>query len=123
MALTLFGFQGRPHDFAVTKADLPLEECVFLLDFSRPLGKHRWFGKYNRWIGVTMGLFVPVVHQAEEKGEFVISIRYDEAYFRDVKKLWKQHYKQARSLVAPPVGGLEVVADFGRHFPEDCQVT
>jgi hypothetical protein len=47
VALTLFGFHGRPHDFAVTKADLPLEECVFLLDFSRPLGKHRWFGKYN----------------------------------------------------------------------------
>jgi len=41
MALRLFGFQGHPHDFAATKAGLPLEDCVFLLDFSRPLGRLR----------------------------------------------------------------------------------
>jgi len=38
MALQLFGFHGRPHDFAVTKADLPLEDCVFILGGSGALG-------------------------------------------------------------------------------------
>ncbi len=38
MALQLFGFHGRSHDFAVTKADLPLEDCVFLLGGSGALG-------------------------------------------------------------------------------------
>jgi hypothetical protein len=74
MALQLFGFHERPHDYAATKADVPLEDCVFLLDFSRPLEKLRWLGAHNKWVGITVGLFVPVVHQAEQSGGYVISV-------------------------------------------------
>jgi len=121
MALRLFGFHDHPHDFAVTKADVPLENCVFLLDFSRPLEKVRWFGKLNRWLGITVGLLVPVVHQSEQSGEYLIGVFRGEPYFFEIQELWKRHRGSARTFAAPPVGGLEIVADFATHFPEDCK--
>lgn len=120
MTLQLFGFHERPHDFAATKADLPLEECVFLLDFSRPLKRLRWLGIANEWLGITTGLFVPVMHQSEQSGGFVISVRRGDPYFVDIQRLWKEHRGLQRTLVVSPIDGLELVADFGRHFPEDC---
>ena len=54
--LTLFGFRDRPHDFAATKVGAAVEECVFILDFARPLERIRWLGVTNRWLGVTVVL-------------------------------------------------------------------
>ena len=121
MALQLFGFHDRPHDFAVTKAGVPLEDCVFLLDFTRPLEKLRWLGVRNKYVGFTVGLFVPVVHQAEQSGGYVISVHRSESYFVDIAGLWKKHYGSKRTLLASSAGELEIIADFARHFPEDCQ--
>lgn len=121
MALQLFGFHGHPHNFAVTKADLPLEDCVFFLDFSRPLEKVRWFGVVNKWLGITIGLLVPVVYQSEQSGGFVIGVNRGEPYFSDIQKLWRKHYRSTRTLVASSfgeLGELEVIAQFGKHFPE-----
>jgi hypothetical protein len=122
MALTLFAFPGRPNDFAATKkAGVPAEECAFLLDFSRPLQRLRsLFGTRTKWAGITGGLLVPVVHLGQQSGEFVIGVSRGEPYFTDIQKLWKIHRGSRRTLVTPSVGGLSIVADFGRHFPEDC---
>jgi len=119
MSLTLFGFHDRPHDFAATKTGATLEECVFLLDFMRPLEWIRWFGVRNRWAGITVVLLVPVVHLGEVEGEFVISINRGEPYFEAIPKLWNRHYGIARTTRPKPVDPLEIVADFGRHFTED----
>ena len=121
MALTLFGFHDRPHDFAATKAGVALEDCVFLLDFTRPLERIRWFGVTNRWLGVKVGLLVPVVHQGQEKGEFVIGVHRGEPYFTDISKLWREHYGAARTIKSESTDGLNIIADFATHFPEDCQ--
>jgi hypothetical protein len=121
MALQIFGFRDRPHDFATTKADVPLTESVFLLDFSRPLERIRWLGGVNKWVGITVGLVVPVVHQSERSGGYVISVNRSEPYFVDIPKLWKHHGGSQRTLVAPPIGGMEIVADFAKHFPADCR--
>lgn len=121
MALTLFGFQDRPHDFATTKVDAALEDCTFLLDFSRPLERIRWLGVRNRWLGITLGLLVPVVHQGEEKGRYVISVSGVEPYFKDIPKLWRQHYGERRTIRSEPVDGLQIIADFANHFPQDCK--
>ena len=121
MALQLFGFHERPHDFAATKADVLLKDCVFLLDFSRPLGRLRWLGALNKWVGFTVGLLVPVVHQAEQSGRYVISVRRGEPYFVDIPNLWKKHYGSKIAPVTTPIGGLDIIADFARHFPEDCR--
>jgi hypothetical protein len=34
--------------------------------------------------------------------------------------LWKQHSGTSSSRTITEADGLEVVADFGRHFPNDC---
>lgn len=120
MALTIYGLHAYPNDIAVTKVGASLEDCAFLLDFSRPLERLRWFGKVNKLIGPTIALVVPVVHHAEQSGGYVISVRRGEPYFVDLPKLWRQHYGSKRGLVSPPAGGLDIVADFGLHFPEDC---
>ena len=121
MALTLFGFHDRPHDFAVTKSDAALEDCAFLLDFNRPLERIRWLGIKNRWLGITLGLLVPVVHHGQDKGEYVIGVHRSQPYFEDIPKLWRQHYGSTRAIRSEPADGLDIVANFGRHFPEDCQ--
>jgi len=123
MALTLYGLRDYPNDFPVTKTDAPWEECSFVLDFSRPLRKLRWFGVHNKWIGITVGLMVPVAHITEEQGGFLIGVGASDPYFKDLKSLWKKHYGYAaqRGIVRQPgpMGGLEIIADFGRHFPID----
>jgi len=120
MALTIYGLHAYPNDFAVTKVGASLEDCVFLLDFSRPLERLRWFGTVNKIIGPTIALLVPVVHHAEQMGGYVISVRRSEPYFVDIPKLWKKHFGSKRGLVSSPAGGIQIAADFGRHFPENC---
>jgi hypothetical protein len=121
MALTLFKFHNGPHDFAVTKINSSIEEFSFILDFARPLERIRWLGVTNQWLGITVGLLVPVVHLGQDKGEFVISVHRGQPYFADIPKLWRVHYNSTRAIKVENIDGLEVVADFGRHFPTDCQ--
>ncbi len=120
MTLTLYTFLNRPHDFAVTKSGAGLENCTFVLDFNRPLRRIRWLGITNKWLGITVCLLVPVVHQGQDKGELIIGVHRGEPYFKDIPKLWHLHYGATRSIRSEPAGGLEIVADFGKHFPEDC---
>lgn len=121
MSLTLYGFHDRPNDFAVTKVGAVLEDCEFLLDFTRPLEKIHWFGIRNRWFGSTVGLLVPVVHQGEDKGGYVIGLSRGELYFIDIPKIWQKHSGSYRSIKSQPVDPLRIIADFAKHFPEDCQ--
>ena len=120
MTLRLFGFQAYPHEFAVTKIDVPLEECAFLLDFSRPLERIRWLGVTNKWLGLTVDLLVPVVHSGQQSGGYVVGVHRSSPYFDDLRRLWKLHKGTQRSLATPPPDELEIIADFARHFPEDC---
>ena len=120
MPLTLFGFHDRPNDIAATKVGAPLEDCAFLLDFSRPLERLRWLGVRNRFVGPTVAFLVPIVHLGEEVGGYVIGVHRGEPYFTDLPGLWRKHSRRPRTFKAAPVDGLQIVADFGRHFPEDC---
>jgi hypothetical protein len=120
MSLTVYGIHNYPHDFAVTKIDAPLDQCAFLLDFSRKLEKQRWLFRRNKWIGITVGLLVPVVHLGEHNGGYVIGLTRGEPYFIDIPELWRQHYRTSSSRNIQEADGLEIVADFGKHFPNDC---
>lgn len=126
MSLTVYGFKDYPNLLAVTKTDAPLEECVFFLDFTRPISKRRWlgFGKYgilNNWIGPLVGLGAPVVHAGEVTGGYIISVHITDPYFFDVIKWWKQYGGSRAKATGDPVGGLQIIADFYRHFPADSQ--
>ena len=120
MPLQIFAFHDHPHAFAVTKANASLEECEFLLDFSRPLQRLRWFGVLNEWFGFTAALMVPVMHLGQEKGDFVVGVHRSEPYFVDIPNLWKKHRGFPRSLQGANAEPLQVVAAFGHHFAEDC---
>ena len=118
MSLTIYSFHDHPHEFAVTKINAPLEQCVFLLDFTRPLKKWRQlFGRKTR-IGITVALIVPIIHQGEKEGGFLIGVDKSDPYFADLLKLWNKHYGTKRSL-ASSVEPLEIIADFAIHFPEN----
>ena len=120
MPLTIYNIPNYPHDFLITKVDAPVEQCVFLLDFGRKIERVRWLFFRNSWIGFTVGLIVPVIHLSEKKGGFSIGVNHNESYFSDIPKLWKQHAGQNSSHTISESRGLEVVADFGKHFPNDC---
>ena len=120
MPLQVFGFLTHPHAFAVTKADVTLDECVFLLDFSRPIERLRWLGIRNKWIGVTTGLLVPVVHQGEQHGGYVFGLHTGEPHFKDMQALWREHRGAPRSMRSEPVEPIQLIADFANHFSEDC---
>lgn len=118
MALSLYGYPNFPHDFGVTRIDASASECPFSLDFSRSLGKIRWFGINNKWIGPTVALEVPIIHQGEQEGGYKFLLFASEPYFKDIQKLWKDHRGSCRLLATQSDDALQIVADFGKHFPD-----
>ena len=120
MSLILYGYKDRPHDFAVTKSGAALEDCPFTLDFTRRLERIRWLGIRNRWLGITVGLLVPVIHRGEEEGGYLIAVSHGQPYFEDIPKIWRQHIGGNRATHAEAVNGLVIAEDFGSHFSEDC---
>ena len=70
-------------------------------------------------LGPTVALLAPVVHVGEKSGGYVVGVNRGEPYFEDIPRLWRKHRAAPRALAAGPVDGLQVIADFARHFPED----
>lgn len=120
MATQLFQFNAYPNDIAVTKTEF-VSDGVFFLDFSRPLERLRWFGVLNRWFGFTAALSVPVVHQGEHQGGFVVGVHRSDPYFEKVLALWKARYPSKRNPPDTEADGLKIIADFATQFPDDCQ--
>lgn len=108
-----------PNGIAVTKIDAVVTNGAFLLDFSRPLQHVRWLVILNRWLGTTVGLFVPVVHQGEEVGSFVVAVKRSDPSFADVLTLWGSRYPSTTTPPTKLADGLKVIADFHKQFPED----
>jgi hypothetical protein len=104
MALQLIKLHAHPNELAVTKIGAVITDGAFFLDFSRPLERIRWLGVRNRWIGFTIGLLVPVVHQGEHTGGYVIGVTPTDPYFGDLQALWKTHYPLKRT---PPSGAKQ----------------
>ena len=119
IATAFIKFHPFPNGIAVTKFDSVVIDGAFLLDFSRSLQHVRWLGVLNRWLGFTVGVFVPVVHQGEEAGRFVIGVERSDPHFADLSALWRLHYPSKRSPPTSVADGLKVIADFHKQFPED----
>lgn len=62
-ALKLVAFEDQPGRIAATKVDATVPDGQFFLDFTRPLEVIRWLGTRNRFVGLAVGLLVPVIHQ------------------------------------------------------------
>lgn len=121
MTLHLFEFPEYPSQVAASKTDSFVTDGVFFLDFSRPLEYLRWFGVQNRWLGFTVGLFVPVVHQGERSGNYVIGVHRNDPYFAELRTLWKARYPSVRIPPTTEADGLKIIADFVTQFPNDAE--
>ena len=120
MPIQLFQFNAFPDEIAVTKTEF-VSAGVFFLDFTRPLKPIRWLGTINTRFGFTVGLFVPVVHEGEHRGGYVVGIDRRDPYFRDVLALWRTRYPSARGAPHTKADGLKIISDFAVQFPEGSQ--
>ena len=120
MPLSLIAFENPPRRFAATKIDATVPNGRFFLDFTRKLEVIRWFGVRNRYLGLAVGLLVPVVHEGEKFGGFVFSLNAGELYFMDIRQLWKIHFPSKPEVVCQEADGLKIIVDFATQFPADA---
>jgi hypothetical protein len=121
MAVKLFSLGEFPDRIAVSKLEQYIEGGVFFLDFSRRLQIIReLFGRALPF-GVAIGLFVPVVHQGESHGGYVISVHNSDPAFKVVRQLWKQHYPRPQTTRSGIADGLKIISDFATQFPDDSK--
>ena len=121
MPVKLFSLDEFPDRIAVSKLEQYIEGGVFFLDFSRKLKIIREFFGLTLPIGVAIGLFVPVMHQGESDGGYIISVHNSDPAFKVVRQLWKQHYPGPKATPSKTADGLKIIADFATQFPEDSR--
>ncbi|MGB8339506.1 MAG: hypothetical protein WCD07_08880 [Burkholderiales bacterium] len=121
MTVNLFKLDEHPNRVAVSKIDFFVDGGSFFLDFSRPIQTGRWFIVANRWAGFAINLLVPVVHQGEEHGGYVIGIHRSDPSFANIRTLWKKHYPSIEVPMSGKTNGLRIIEDFATQFPNDSQ--
>lgn len=120
MALLLLQLGAHPTRIAATRQESCVEDGAFFLDFSRPLGRLRWLGVWNRTLGFTMSLVVPVIHQAEAKGLRTIAVDRGDPYFRELQRLWKERFPSPAPTPVSDASSVRIAADFASQFPQDA---
>src|SRR5271165_1559644 len=112
MAVKLFSLDEFPDRIAVSKLEQYIEGGVFFLDFSRSLKVIRVLFGRKLPFGVATGLFVPVVHQGQSDGGYVISVHNSDPVFKVVRQLWKRHHPSPQATPSETADGLKIIADF-----------
>ena len=107
MTPRLFKIEEHPRRIAISGADTFVVGGAFFLDFSRPLIARRYLG-----VGPVWGIFVPVIHEGEREGSFVVDVGRDNPYFADIQELWRQRYPGK----APPPEHHRRRQDILAHF-------
>ncbi len=122
MTTKLYRYPEFQNDIAVTKNEF-IDGGLFFLDFSKPLQHFRRFGFgnigiENKWIGFTISLAVPVIHQDETEGMFIIVIHKHDPYFKNILSFWKENYPKKRDIPKYKGDAFKIVADFANQFPD-----
>ena len=117
MRITIFKFHAFTDDFAVSKTGRFVEGHSFFLDFTRRLTLKKW---PTKWLGFHAGLLVPVIHEGQKEGGYIIGVGRMDPYFKVLIALWNERFPSSRPAPQTEAGGLVVVADFANNFPEDC---
>jgi hypothetical protein len=112
MALRLFKVEGHPRRIAVCDVDTFVVGGAFFLDFSRPLEVRRWLG-----VGPVIGAFVPVVHEGQASGGYIVEVDRANPYFGDIRELWRLRYPTPAPAPAMRSEGSKIAADFASQFP------
>jgi hypothetical protein len=121
MPLRLLQLDANPNEIAVTKVDSFVPDGTFLLDFSRRMERLRWLGVLNSRVGLTVALVVPVIHQAERDGGYVIGVHRSDPYFAQLPPLWKARYPSKRAPPNTVADPFKIVTDFAEQFPDDSR--
>lgn len=119
--LKLFQVFERPSIVLVSKLDVPMWECRFVLDFQRPLQRLRWLGIRNARMGLTIAYGVPVLHLSETNGQLIATVCRRSPWFRVVTLLWRIYGGRSPGHKVLKASASEVGNDFSRHFAEDAQ--
>ena len=117
MSLQLFELPQHPGRVAASEVGSITPDGVFFLDFSRPLETHRWLGIRNRWAGVSVALFAPVVHECQAEGGYVVGVDRSNPYFGQLRSLWRERYPSKNAIPSIPADSLRIVEDFANQFP------
>jgi len=115
MALRLFKVEGHPGRIAVCDVDTFVVGGAFFLDFSRPLEVRRWLG-----VGPVTGAFVPVVHEGQSSGDYLVEVDRANPYFGDIRELWRLRYPTPAPVPAVEAHGARIAADFASQFPDQA---
>jgi hypothetical protein len=118
VSLLLLQLGAHPDEIAATKLEHCLPDGAFFLDFSRPLVRQRFCGVWNRWVGTTLALQVPVIHEGQSVGRHAIVVDRVDPYFKELQRLWQQRHPLTRRSPRRVVDGLRVEADFAAQFPD-----
>lgn len=114
MQTSIFKIAIHPKELAVCKSDSHIVGGTFFLDFSRPLVIYRRLG-FIRHLGV------PVVHESQQDGGFVISVRKNDPNFGKIRQHWKENYPSTRTAPSYEADGRKIISDFAEQFPPDAQ--
>jgi hypothetical protein len=80
MAVRLFKLGGHRNQIAVSGISASVTGGTFFLDFSRPLESHASpFGR-------VISLLVPVVHQGEHNGGYIIGVHRNDPAFKELRR-------------------------------------
>jgi len=112
VALRLFKVENHPRRIAICDVDTFVVGGAFFLDFSRPLELRRWLS-----VGPVIGAFVPVVHEGQSTGAYIVEVDRGNPYFADIRELWRLRYPTARRPPAAEADGAKIAADFASQFP------
>ena len=111
MAVRLFKLEQHPRRIAISGTETFVVGGAFFLDFTRPLVLRRYLG-----VGPVSGMFVPVIHEGEREGTYLVDVGKDNAYFADIQELWRQRFP---STAAPPEHfhrRQDILAHFAAQF-------
>jgi hypothetical protein len=122
MTVQLFEMPSLPGRMAVSSVGGCVEGGAFLLDFSKPIE----FVRGNKWLPFPTAIMVPIIHQSqtEANAAFVVAVMRWTPEWNEIKQAWKLARAGRIQTQHVPTGqysGLQVIADFGRQFPEFCQ--
>jgi hypothetical protein len=118
MKLCLFELPDHPNRFAVTETEAMIADGTFFLDFTRPLKVRRWLGVANYSFGIAVGMLVPIIHECEREGGYVIAVNRSDPYFENIWSLWKKRYPSKPVPPRPLDDQLKIVGDFYIQFPK-----
>lgn len=107
MGVRLFKLEQHPKRIAISGTGTFVVGGAFFLDFSRPLVLRRYLG-----VGPVSGMFVPVIHEGEREGSYVVDVDRDNTYFADIQELWRQRFPST----PPPPEYFHRRQDILAHF-------